>query len=84
MVQFCFRNDSDAEVPREELIKFERRILDEGRSVLETTDYNYPVFSEYTEAHMLTDKPGVLVRKKSLKTIIRIIDGRILLTERGR
>lgn len=71
VVQFCFRSDSEAEVSREDLIKFERKILDEDRLVLETTDYNYPLFHEYAEVHMPTDKAGILVRKKIKKMIDR-------------
>lgn len=69
VVQFCFRNDSELEVSKEDLIKFEREILNEDRLVLETTDYNYPLFKEYNEVHMPTDKAGILVRKKIKKVI---------------
>ncbi|MBA2649596.1 MAG: aromatic ring-hydroxylating dioxygenase subunit alpha [Legionella sp.] len=64
VVQFCFRNDKETDVSSEDIIKFERKIVDEDRFVLETTDFNYPLFHEYAEANMPSDKPGMMVRKK--------------------
>ncbi|WP_065235435.1 aromatic ring-hydroxylating oxygenase subunit alpha [Legionella brunensis] len=69
VVQFCFRNDSEQETPSAELIKFERKILDEDRFILESTDCNYPLFGEYNEAHMPSDKAIMIVRKK-LRSLI--------------
>jgi len=71
VVQFCFRNDTEAEVTREDLLQFERKILNEDRAVLETTDYHFPLLSDMPEAHMPTDKAGILVRKKILKMMQR-------------
>lgn len=68
VVQFCFRNDTEEQVTKKEILSFERLILNEDRSVLETTPPE--VFLEtHREMHILTDKPGLLVRKKLARVL---------------
>lgn len=63
VLQFHFRNDTEAETSRDELISFERRILDEDRYVLESTDPDFPL-DKGSEAHMVTDRAGFMFRSK--------------------
>ncbi len=63
VVQFCFRNDTEAQVSEAEVLKFERLILNEDRSVLETTEPEVPLVPE-EPMHLVTDKPALLVRKR--------------------
>ena len=68
IVQFCLRNDTEAETKAEDVVAFERAISLEDKVILETTDYDVPLDLKYEE-HMMTDKPGILMRKK-LKALL--------------
>ncbi|MGP1375302.1 MAG: aromatic ring-hydroxylating dioxygenase subunit alpha [Almyronema sp.] len=63
MVQFCLRNDTEADVKASDVIAFDRAVTLEDKRILETTDYDVPL-SLSQEQHMATDKPGILMRKK--------------------
>ena len=63
MVQFCVRNDTEAETPAQDVIAFDRAVTLEDKQILESTDYDVPL-SPSQEEHMLTDRPGVMIRKK--------------------
>ncbi|PZV16767.1 MAG: Rieske (2Fe-2S) protein [Leptolyngbya sp.] len=63
LVQFCFRNDTEAEAKAADVIGFDRQVTQEDRDVLETTDYDAPL-SLQEEQHMATDKPGILMRHR--------------------
>ena len=63
MVQFCLRNDTEAETKSSDVIAFDRAVTLEDKRILETTDYDVPL-SLSQEQHMFTDKPGIIVRKK--------------------
>jgi len=63
MVQFCVRNDTEADTPSQEVIAFDRQVTLEDKRILESTDYDVPLMLSQEE-HMFTDKPGIMVRKK--------------------
>lgn len=63
MVQFCVRNDTEADTPAADVIAFDRAVTLEDKRILETTDYDVPL-SPQREQHMFTDKPGLIMRKK--------------------
>lgn len=63
MVQFCLRNDTDADTPRQEIIAFDRQVTLEDKRILESTDPDIPLRLS-DEHHMPTDKPGIIMRKK--------------------
>lgn len=63
MVQFCVRNDTEADAPAADVIAFDRAVTLEDKRILESTDYDVPL-SPSKEEHMLTDRPGVMIRKK--------------------
>jgi hypothetical protein len=63
MVQFCVRNDTEADTPAEDVIAFDRAVTLEDKRILESTDYDVPL-SPSKEEHMFTDRPGVMIRKK--------------------
>jgi phenylpropionate dioxygenase-like ring-hydroxylating dioxygenase large terminal subunit len=63
MVQFCVRNDTEADTPAADVIAFDRAVTLEDKCILESTDYDVPL-SPSQEEHMLTDRPGILIRKK--------------------
>ena len=69
VLQFHFRDDTETQTSKEDLIAFERQILNEDKYALESTDPNFPLDSG-TEAHMSTDQAGLLFRSK-LKKLLR-------------
>jgi hypothetical protein len=68
-VQFCLRNDTEADTPRQDVIAFDRAVTLEDKRILESTDYDVPLGLSQ-EQHMFTDKPGIVMRKK-LATLLK-------------
>jgi hypothetical protein len=67
LVQFCFRNDTEADAPAANIIAFDRRVTAEDRAVLETTDHDVPLdMNSGIERHMPSDQPGLLMRRMLL------------------
>jgi phenylpropionate dioxygenase-like ring-hydroxylating dioxygenase large terminal subunit len=63
MVQFCLRNDTEADTAAADVVAFDRAVTLEDKRILESTDYDVPLVLN-REEHMLTDQPGILIRKK--------------------
>lgn len=63
MVQFCLRNDTEAETKAADVIAFDRAVTLEDKRILESTDYDVPLMLQ-GEEHMATDRPGIVIRKK--------------------
>lgn len=63
VVQFHFRSDREEDVSTEQLLAMERRIVAEDRRVLEAVE-PYMDLYESAEAHMPTDRAGLLMRRK--------------------
>lgn len=63
MVQFCVRNDTEAETKAADVVAFDRAVTLEDKRILESTDPDVPL-SLGAEQHMFTDKPGIVMRKK--------------------
>ena len=65
VVQFAVRSDTEADVPAADINAFDRQVTDEDRYILETTDYDVPLdLTAKTEAHMPSDRPGMMMRNK--------------------
>ncbi len=81
ILQFCIRNDSEADASAESIIAFDRQVVNEDKLVLESTDYNTPV-DVVVEQHMPSDQPGIIMRRqlaaliKAHKSVQK--DGRVL------
>ena len=63
MVQFCVRNDTEADAPAADIIAFDRAVTLEDKRILESTDCDVPLTMR-AEEHMFTDRPGIMIRKK--------------------
>lgn len=63
IVQFCLRNDTEADAKAADIIAFDRAVTLEDKAVLETTDYDTPLDLSQ-EQHMPSDKPGIVMRHK--------------------
>ncbi|WP_404710036.1 Rieske 2Fe-2S domain-containing protein [Sphingomonas sp. MMS24-J13] len=67
VAQILFRNDSEADCPAEELIAWDSAIVAEDKLVLEATEYDAPLdASDGEEASMISDRPGLVMRKQML------------------
>jgi len=72
VVQFCFRNDTEADAPAANVIAFDRRVTAEDQAVLETTDCDVPLdMNSGIERHMPSDQPGLLMRRMLLDLFAR-------------
>jgi phenylpropionate dioxygenase-like ring-hydroxylating dioxygenase large terminal subunit len=63
IVQFCLRNDSEADASAESIVAFDRQVVNEDKVVLESTDYDTPVDLS-CEQHMPSDQPGIIMRRQ--------------------
>jgi phenylpropionate dioxygenase-like ring-hydroxylating dioxygenase large terminal subunit len=72
VVQFCFRNDTEADAKAADIIEFDRRVTAEDRAVLEGTDFDVPLdMNSGVERHMPSDQPGLLMRRMLLDLLAR-------------
>jgi hypothetical protein len=71
IVQFCFRNDSEAEARAEDVIAFDRQVTLEDRAILESTDHDVPLNQVDIECNMASDRPGILMRRRLLEFLER-------------
>lgn len=73
VVQFCLRNDSEADAKASDIIAFDRAVTLEDKAILEGTDYDVPLNIQ-AEQHMASDKPGIVMRHR-LAALIKGDDG---------
>jgi len=66
IVQFCLRSDREEDVPAADAIAFDRRITEEDRYILESTDPDVPLTETARERNMASDRMGILMRKRLL------------------
>jgi phenylpropionate dioxygenase-like ring-hydroxylating dioxygenase large terminal subunit len=62
IIQFCFRNDTEADTSTEDVIRFDRAVVEEDRFILEGTDWDIPLQGRGIEMSMASDRPGLLMR----------------------
>ena len=63
IVQFCLRNDSEAEAKAADIAAFDRAVTLEDQAILESCSYDTPLQLS-AEEHMVSDQPGILMRKQ--------------------
>jgi len=70
LIQILFRNDTEADCSTQELIHWDKVIIEEDREILETTDPDAIVdMSRKIEMHMPSDRPGMLMRTRLNKLL---------------
>ena len=74
LVQFCLIEQGRGIDP-EKVVAFDRAVTLEDKHVLETTDPDVPL-DPRAERHMVSDEPGVVMRR-ILKRIIERADGKM-------
>jgi phenylpropionate dioxygenase-like ring-hydroxylating dioxygenase large terminal subunit len=67
-IQFVYRSDGEADAPGESVAAFDRLVAAEDRRILESCDPDFPL-DPNAEAHMLLDRPGLLMRRLLAETI---------------
>jgi phenylpropionate dioxygenase-like ring-hydroxylating dioxygenase large terminal subunit len=71
IVQFCFRNDTEADAPAAEVIAFDRQVTEEDKTILESTDCDVPLDQAGAEFNMPSDRPGIVMRRTMLDLLAR-------------
>ena len=73
VVQFVFRNDTEADCPAQLLIDFDHVITREDKDILEPTDPDALVDTRRrgVEFSMTSDRPGMLIRKQLMELLAR-------------
>jgi phenylpropionate dioxygenase-like ring-hydroxylating dioxygenase large terminal subunit len=70
VVQWLYRNDTEADCPAQELIDWDFKITREDKDIIESTDPDTPIDpARRVEAHMVSDGPGVIMRRRLLKLL---------------
>jgi phenylpropionate dioxygenase-like ring-hydroxylating dioxygenase large terminal subunit len=70
ILQWAYRNDSEAEVSSAEVIAFDRAITLEDKRILESCDPDVPLAdTDGEEMHVHTDHPGVVMRRMFAKLL---------------
>ncbi|MFV0245703.1 MAG: Rieske 2Fe-2S domain-containing protein [Qingshengfaniella sp.] len=68
LTQILFRNDTEEDCPTADLVAWDAAIVREDKDVLETTDPEVIMdLGIRSEMHMVTDRPGMIMRKRFLK-----------------
>jgi len=73
LVQWLFRNDTEADCPEAMLVEFDHVITREDKEILESTDPDALVDTRRrgVEYSMDSDRPGMLIRKKLMELLAR-------------
>jgi phenylpropionate dioxygenase-like ring-hydroxylating dioxygenase large terminal subunit len=70
LVQWLYRNDTEADCSTAELIAWDAAIVKEDREILEATDYDACIDTRRrVEFHMESDKPGLMMRKMLMELL---------------
>jgi phenylpropionate dioxygenase-like ring-hydroxylating dioxygenase large terminal subunit len=67
LVQWCYRSDREEDVPARDVVAWDRRITEEDRDMLESTEYDACIDTRRrVEFHMESDQPGLIMRQRLL------------------
>jgi len=70
VVQWLYRNDTEADCSAKELIDWDFKITREDKDIIESTDPDVTIdMSRRVEAHMVSDRPGMIMRHRLLKLL---------------
>jgi phenylpropionate dioxygenase-like ring-hydroxylating dioxygenase large terminal subunit len=68
LTQWCYRSDREEDVPAAEVVAWDRRITEEDREILESTEYDVCIDTRRrVEVQMASDKPGLVMRERLLQ-----------------
>jgi hypothetical protein len=81
LVQFCYRNDTEADAKTADIIAFDRQVTLEDKYILEATEADVRLANYASgEKSMATDRPGLLIRRMLHELLVRHGEGRRLST----
>jgi phenylpropionate dioxygenase-like ring-hydroxylating dioxygenase large terminal subunit len=70
VVQFLYRNDTEADCPAAKLIDWDGKIVAEDKGVLESTQADVTLdISKKVEMHMPSDRPSLIIRKRLMELL---------------
>ena len=70
LVQLLYRNDTEEQCPTQALIDWDAAVVYEDRDILEATDPDAALdLAHRTEAHMPSDRPGLIMRRRLLELL---------------
>jgi phenylpropionate dioxygenase-like ring-hydroxylating dioxygenase large terminal subunit len=70
VVQWLYRNDTEADCSTKELIDWDYQITREDKDIIESTDPDAPIdIARRVEAHMPSDRPGMIMRRRLKKLL---------------
>jgi phenylpropionate dioxygenase-like ring-hydroxylating dioxygenase large terminal subunit len=70
VVQWLYRNDTEADCSAKELIDWDFKITREDKDIIESTDPDVTIdMSRRVEAHMVSDRPGMIMRRRLLQLL---------------
>ena len=70
LAQLLYRNDAEADCPRQKLIDWDAAVVGEDRAMLEATDPDAPLdIARHVEANMPSDRPGLIMRRRLLELL---------------
>lgn len=70
LVQLLYRNDTEGQCPTQVLIDWDAAVVYEDRDILEATDPDAALdLVHRTEAHMPSDRPGLIMRRRLLELL---------------
>ncbi len=70
LLQFLYRNDTEADCSTQELIDWDSAVIAEDRAVLEAGDPDVSIdLARRVEAHMPSDRPGIIMRRRLLELL---------------
>jgi hypothetical protein len=65
VVQWLYRNDTEADCSAKELNDWDYQITREDKDIIESTDPDTPIdMARRVEAHMPSDRPGMIMRRR--------------------
>lgn len=67
-IQFCLRNDTEADAPAKNVAHFDWTVGQEDRNMLESADYDLPL-DLAQEHHMILDQAGIMMRRQLLNLL---------------
>lgn len=70
IAQILYRNDREEDCSTAELVAWDAAVIEEDREILESTDFDAPLdASTGEEGSMISDHPGLIVRRRLLKLL---------------
>jgi phenylpropionate dioxygenase-like ring-hydroxylating dioxygenase large terminal subunit len=70
VVQWLYRNDTEADCPASELNDWDFKITREDKDIIESTDPDTPIdMGRRAEAHMPSDRPGMIMRRRLMQLL---------------